>query len=66
MFHFQGEAAHQHIKKFYQRTNKKNLAGQIAKQDRRHTRVRRQCDAYYVDPNGSIDPKNDPAEVPHQ
>ena len=42
----QGELSHQLIKKFYKSTNKKNPAWQLAKQERRHVRVRRQRDIY--------------------
>ncbi|KAF8835227.1 hypothetical protein BDN67DRAFT_1015721 [Paxillus ammoniavirescens] len=39
-----GELAHQLIKTFYQSTNKQEPAKQLARQERRHTRVRRQLD----------------------
>ncbi|KAH7902872.1 hypothetical protein BJ138DRAFT_1200325, partial [Hygrophoropsis aurantiaca] len=37
-----GELAHRLIKKFYANTNKRNVSQQLAKQERRHTRMRRQ------------------------
>jgi hypothetical protein len=58
--HRQGELAHRLIKKFYQSTNKKDPAGQLAKQERRHTRVRRQHDVYM----GSDDQDKGDTDVP--
>lgn len=41
----QGELAHRLVKRFYSRTNKINAVKQIAKHERRHTRLRRARDA---------------------
>src|ERR1700736_447675 len=41
----QGELAHRLVKRFYQRTNKNNAIRQIAKHERRHTRLRRAAKA---------------------
>lgn len=41
-FIFQGEQAHRTIKRFYASTNKKGVAEQLARQERRHTHIRRQ------------------------
>lgn len=42
---FQGELAHRLVKHFYTRTNKAGAAKNIAKQERRHTRLRRAREA---------------------
>jgi hypothetical protein len=41
----QGELAHRLVKRFYQRTNKKDVIRQIARQERRHVRLRRAKEA---------------------
>jgi len=43
---YQGELSHQSIKKFYRSTNKNDLAGQLVKQERQYTQVRRQHDIF--------------------
>ncbi|KIK81964.1 hypothetical protein PAXRUDRAFT_14969 [Paxillus rubicundulus Ve08.2h10] len=53
-----GEAAHQLIKKFYQSTNKQEPAKQLARQERRHTRVRRQLDAVHSSATSGLEQKN--------
>ena len=58
----QGELSHQRVKKFYQCTNKQEPAGQIAKQERRYTRVRRQYSSY-VDAEDDTDPQNNTTPV---
>lgn len=42
---YQGELAHRLVKRFYTRTNKINAVKHIAKQERRHARLRRARDA---------------------
>ena len=42
---FQGEVAHRFIKRLYSRTNKNNAVKQIAKNERRSTRLRRAREA---------------------
>lgn len=41
----QGELAHRLVKRFYGRTNKNNATKQIARHERRHTRLRRAREA---------------------
>lgn len=41
----QGELAHRLVKRFYQRTNKKDAIRQIARLERRHVRLRRAKEA---------------------
>lgn len=55
----QGEVSHQFVKKFYQCTNKHEPAKQIAKQERRRTRIRHQHDIYYTHSDDNGDSGND-------
>lgn len=60
---FQGELAHRQLKKFYQNTNKQNPLGQIAKQERRLTRARREIDPDRIYFQDAEPEENEPANL---